>query len=216
MVHTTIHCSVTPDVGTLMNGRVDKPILEEINSVWNNNCPVLFGTDKDPFRDANMTFLRTVTNPYLQTYNYLSTADAALQPAPMFFPIETLRQPIPACMWIPIITEPTLRAAFDSSKIYGFGLDSRELPSEDVVGRLINNGRLTSEEINAIPAHETAWFTWNWKSQDPNYSFDELDVLDQSRNFVRDVYLASILKKNPIDPTDPRKYDTIDDPTMMV
>jgi hypothetical protein len=93
---------------------------------------------------------------------------------------------VPVVMQIPILTHPRVRQLFEDGRIEGWGLDPRQLPEEDVVGRLIDNGKC-GDEINDQGQWEfKSDMHWSWYDDDPDHSQEELKLLDVSRQFVQD------------------------------
>lgn len=112
---------------------------------------------------------------------------------------ETLLNCIPPSMYVPIMCMPELKDLHTEGKIYGFGIEAKSLPDEDIYARMINRGRFV---YDGYTKDEKYAREWSWNSGDPRLTVQEVANLEESRRFIRD-YITEQLKKGDdgIDPT---------------
>jgi hypothetical protein len=107
---------------------------------------------------------------------------------------ESKLEAIPTCMQEGILAFEPIKTLFEQHRIFGFGFESA--PEEDVYGRLINNGRI-DDIAEAMDKDGMVEFEWTWKSTDPDYTFEDLDNMEATRE-----WLEKFLEETNIDPTD--------------
>lgn len=90
-----------------------------------------------------------------------------------------------------LITYAPVRQLILEERISGFGYDPASIPDEDIIGRMINNGRAYIKEDGSYERSMTKY------SDDLNYSDKQLRKFDRQRDMV-DLVLAS----TNLDPTD--------------
>ena len=103
---------------------------------------------------------------------------------------------IPPCMYEPIILFPPVRALLEQGRISGFGFDPQHLPTEDVWGRLIDNGTCY-DVLNNLDADGRMRLIWEFRSTDPKVSFAELDAIELTRKSIE-----RLINTTRLDPTD--------------
>lgn len=161
-----------------------------------------FGSEADPFRTGYKTFMTQVIEPIRNAAFYVAATAKKLMDPDQIKPIVTMDdlERIPPSMHLPILTYQPVRSLLKAGRIDGFGYTIDQLPEEDVYGRLINNGT-TSLHIDDYRDHkeELIEYTleWEWASDDPDLSFDEMDYIADTRAF-----LDYVLEHTDVDPTD--------------
>lgn len=157
-------------------------VLDELNASWRNSgSGVLFG--QDTFGERFKAFSALVTAEANQIKDtVLKTIEATCCPN-MIQEITCAEElgNIPVCMYVPILTMPVARSLFESGQIEGWGVKSQDLPAEDVVGRLINNGSFDTSDPNY---DRNACVTWTIQTGDPNFTYEELRKLRETREFI--------------------------------
>ena len=97
-------------------------------------------------------------------------------------------------MHLPILWYKPVREAVIAGRMEGFeGLDASLLPDEDPYERLIENGR---GEIYADGSYD---LSWEFTTDDPRLTVQELDVIEEMRRVIREELIPS-----KIDPTNSR------------
>jgi hypothetical protein len=98
-------------------------------------------------------------------------------------------------MHMPILMHAPVKDLFERGLIDGYGYDPTHLPEEDVYGRLIDNGRV-STWYDGPKLPDT--FRTIHRSDDPDLTPAELDHIEMTRNFI-DTFLIETV----FDPTSP-------------
>lgn len=158
-------------------------VLEDLNASWRNcGTGVIFG--QDSFGEKFKAFSSMIGQQITEIKNTVLRSVEAVC-CPNKFQEITCKEDlyhIPACMFIPILTAPDVRPLFEAGRLDGFGVTADQLPEEDVYGRLINNGRFTSDDPKI---HDPDFcISWTFKSGDPDLTRDQLDCIETSREFI--------------------------------
>ena len=176
-----LHLPSSIPLGLLSGQYGQQAVLEELNASWRNSgSGVIFGTDSfgERFRAfSNMLGERieTVKNTVLRTVEAVC--------CPNKFQEITCQDDlyhVPACMFVPILTEPSIRKVFEEGKLDGWGVTSEQLPEEDVYGRLIKNGRF---DTGADDYDREAPIQWIYANDDPDVTREHLDIIEDARGF---------------------------------
>lgn len=157
-------------------------VLEELNASWRNSgSGVIFSNDtfSNRFKEFSSMIGKQITEV---KDTVLRAVEAVCCPNKIqeLTCAEDL-QNIPACMHIPILTMPEIRPLFEAGRLNGWGVTADQLPEEDVVGRLIKNGRFDTGDPDYDPE---APVRWTFVSDDPDYTREELDKIETSREFI--------------------------------
>ena len=178
----------------LMTGQAGhQAVLEELNATWRNaGSGVIFGSD-DPFESRFQAFsdmlgkkIETVKNTVLKAVETICCPNKFQE-----IGCEEDLHHVPACMFIPILTDPFIRPIFESGRLDGWGVTAEKLPDEDVYGRLINNGRI---DTGAEDYTRDKMMTWVVYNDDPDVTREDLDLVEYARGFC-----SSFLKKQMSD-----------------
>lgn len=159
-------------------------VLEELNNTWRNSgSGVIFG--QDAFSDRFQAFSNMIATQAQEIENtVLKTIEAVS--APNKIQEITCREDlhnIPVSMYIPILTMPAARTLFEAGQIEAWGVKAQDLPAEDVVGRLLNNGTF---DTGAEDYDRNALVEWTYETGDPNYAQEELEKIRTTRAFISD------------------------------
>lgn len=170
-------------LGAYLGGNYgQQAVLDKLNSVWSSSgSGVLFG--QSAWGDRYAAFTQTVTARDNEVIHAVErTLDVTLRPNKVL-PIQSLEdlETVPPCMYQGILTMPSVRPLYDQGMIRGWGVQPEDLPHEDVVGRLINNGTYTF--VDYEPDQDVD-LKWTFKTGDPDYSFDELSIWRASREWI--------------------------------
>lgn len=185
---------------TMLSGQYGQQgVLEELNSMWRNSgSGVIFGTDSFSERFAAFSSMlgekiNTVKETVLKAVEKVCCPNKFQE----IICEDDLRH-VPVCMYIPILTDPNIRPVFESGKIRGWDVDIKDLPEEDVYGRLIKNGRFNTGDLDY---DRNAPLTWTFHSDDPNLSREQLDMIEDARGFCS-TFLNDQLNGDMLDFTD--------------
>lgn len=179
-----ITVSDIPDPGALLGAPGSAALHQAINESLGSTT--FFGSIQDIYSDVHNVYLNTMIAPLRQTVSMVSDAANVLFNPDVFRPLVTLDafEAIPACMQLPIVMYEPVRKLLGQGRIGGFGFDPDWLPTEDVYGRLINNGHV--EDVLAAPELEKGYapLYYEWHSDDPDLDPDELDAIRETRRFI--------------------------------
>ena len=157
-------------------------VLDELNTTWKNSgAGVIFG--QDPFGDKFRAFSSLITQEMNEIQNVaLKAIEAVTAPNKIqeISCVEDLHT-VPVCMYLPILTMPEVRPLFESGQINGWGLHSYDLPSDDVTGRLLKNGRFDTSDPDYTP---DAPVEWKFRTGDPILDLEELAKIRTTRDFI--------------------------------
>ena len=194
---------VVPSLGHIVGNSGREDLMASLSQKWSGG--VVFGNN-DPLQERYRNWTQTVLEPVRAAGRKVKEIASAAHQKHDIREITSEEQldDIPVDMWEPIVTDPVIRHHVEKGDLYGFGLDLELLPKEDDVGRLCENGAVDSWKLDSTPDNKPVYFTWEWRSGDPEYSLEELDKIRRSREFIRDVMLADMenLERDPTDPSD--------------
>jgi hypothetical protein len=103
-------------------------------------------------------------------------------------------------MQIPILSMPRIRQLVEQGKLYGFGVDTDAIPTEDIFGRICRNNDV---ELNPPGDWQPEYITFSHCSLDPVLEEDEIEAIDTTRRWF-DSFLDEQMGKDGdlYDPTD--------------
>lgn len=186
----------TVSAGSLLGTSGTQALINSINDSLGSSS--FFGSVHDAYRDIRNSFMENIVRPIQQATQVMQSAVNILLNPDIYRPLtnsEDLRA-IPPCMFEPILMHPPVRSLLEQGRISGFGYDPRYLPQEDVYGRLINNGCVNGV-LDHIEADGGVDLYYEWRSDDPQLGFDEIEALEQTRRFIDE-----LLATTNLDPTD--------------
>lgn len=157
-------------------------VLEELNASWRNSgSGVIFGNDT--FSEKFQAFSSMLGEKIETVKNTVIKAVEAVCCPNKFQEItcEDDLYRVPACMYIPLLTAPDVRALYDAGRISGWGITPEQMPTEDVYGRLINNGRF---DTGAPDYKRDSMVTFVYESGDPELTREQLNIIEESRAFI--------------------------------
>lgn len=207
-VMRVLDVAVAPSIGMYTGQCGSQAVLDRLNAQWADAAGVMFSSGTG-FSEHYNAFTQKIREMDKIAHEAISTAMIAACNPNKIMPLTCMDDLIvvPAAMHIPLLTSPKLRELYDSGQIYGWGVKYTELPQDDVVGRLIENGTI---HLNAFDptkkdgkAESPDCLTYQWQSFDPDYGVEELNDIQTSRGFI-DSFLEEQLGKegSRIDPTD--------------
>lgn len=182
-----------PSASALLGTAAGPEILHEINS---RVGATFIGTRYDMVDNA---FMQNVVMPTRQAIAIGSHTAAVLINPDTIVALDTIEKfnEIPSSMFLPILTYAPVRRLLARGRVDGWGIDADRLPEEDVYGRLIDNGKVEDLLTHVLTSEEgDITFEYNFSSEDPDLSFDDLDAIETTRRTV-----DRILAETELDPT---------------
>lgn len=189
-IHLNSAATISAFVGTMGSDA----LLAQINSRLSNSN--FFGSIDDIIAKGRQVFIERNTLPIRQSYNTIKNAVGMFIREDEYRPIisEEDLKAIPACMHDAIMRYAPVKKLFDQSRIFGFGWDY--VPEEDCYGRLLKNGYVADVQ-EAMDDEGYVEFVYEFRSDDPDLSYEELDMIEETRN-----YIDWIMENTNYDPTD--------------
>lgn len=171
-------------------------LVDSINSALGSSG--FFGGSHDMFASMRNVFQDHVIVPMVKASENARRLMDRLFSKNEYRPLTTEQDlaVVPDLMKMPILMYEPVLSLFKQGRINGFGFDVDCMPDEDVFGRLISNGRC-DDIAAALDENGTFELSYQFFSDDPVISFDELDAIEDTRNFI-----DKFLKDSDLDPTD--------------
>lgn len=182
-------------IGSLVGTVGNDPLIRAINTEMGSGD--FFNTIDDMLSRGRKCFVENIIKPFRLIGDTVKNIVGRFEVDEIIIPITTedqLRR-IPICMQAPILHYAPIRKLFDEGRIFGFG--HTVIPDGDPYGRLINNGTV-KDVLGAMDKTGEFEFVYEFKSTDPDLSYDELESIEETRE-----YLDWLLENSEIDPTDP-------------
>lgn len=170
-------------------------VIDHMNSTWRSTGGgVIFG--EGVFGDRYRAFRELITTRQQAIVDEISKTVQAVTCPDRFQLIDSQEalENIPACMQIPILSYAPVRKLFEEGQIRGWGIDWKDLPEEDVYGRMIKDGSFDSSDEKWMKDPESG-VTYTVKTGDPDLAFEELKLIKDSREFI-DSWLEEQLGPN--------------------
>lgn len=190
--------SMMPSLGAMLGNTHSTEVLDRLNMA--SGCGVIFGQPGDPLREQYKSLRALLTNNLQLADSVVErTRQIIYEPERMvaITSIEGLYDP-PKCMHLPILMYEPVRTLLEEGRISGYDIDPKNLPEEDVYGRLINNGRVDLLEKDAE-------FVWEWKTDDPVLTDADLEAIEATRGWLDSWLLNEMgpggLRRDPTDPS---------------
>lgn len=186
--------NAVPTLASLVGTVGTTNLLSTINTELNNSD--FFGSINDLMSRARESFVTNIIQPIRAVGNTVKNLVNIVDYDERYIPItnEELMQRVPACMFEPILFYKPIRKMFNEGRIFGFGYEY--VPTEDCYERLINNGNV--EDVRAaMDKEQFVEFKYEFQSDDPDLTFDELESIRETRE-----YIDWVLEHTDYDPTD--------------
>ena len=192
-----VTCHTTPNLGSFLGNKGGQRLVDELNfrlsangggtvfaqnssSSINERMQMFISNVIEPERVATEQFMEVIGNTFID----------AIRP---IVSVEDLEQGIPLSMHEAIVTFEPIKTLLTAEEVYGFGYRAVDLPKEDRIGRLINNGMVDLSEPPPEGGYE---MVWEWDLDDPDLTLDELDHIERTRN-----WMDKFIKQTKFDPT---------------
>lgn len=183
---------LTPvSIGTVLGTNVSLDLIGSLNAEMSAAAGgIVFGSADDPHADMYHHFNKVVDLPLAETASLIKATNIVIEDRNAVRPItsiEELERGIPASMHEAILTFPPIRKLVKEGSVFGFGYDYDLLPSEDRTGRLIHNGSAYfSPKESEVPGDNPSFLEYEFHSDDPLFSADELDDIQVTREWMQD------------------------------
>lgn len=179
-----------PVLGMFTGHTGNQAVFDRLNAQWSEAAGVMFGTGPSALGARYDAFTKKIRSLDDQSAAAISRASIAVLHPDRITLIDSpeMLENVPACMQIGILTMPRVRELLNEGLIYGWGIEPEHLPEEDVVGRLVENGTWRyNDPRHPDPEHiEQGLLKYEYRSDDPMYTVDELRILRSSRDWVDD------------------------------
>lgn len=197
---------ITPSLGSLLGTSATSDVLSYLNNQYGNHNGVIFGQAGDPLADRFNNLMTLVQTQLVDTNMMVQQTTLAVS-NPLQIQAITSEEQLyntPVSMQLPILMYQPIRELFEQDRIYGYGFCKENLPQEDVFGRLIDNGKVTLNKNFYADGKIPDYMVEEWVTTDPNLTFDELDAIEATREWV-EKYLREQMREGGEmrDPTDP-------------
>lgn len=159
-------------------------IIDEMNTTWRNaSGGVIFG--QGVFGDRYRAFTEMVTARDKEVVAIVEKSVRTVLNPNVIVPIESQKdlENVPQCMYMPILTYAPVRKLFDQGMLDGWGVKWEDLPQEDVVGRMIENGSFHSDNEEWMKDPESG-VSYVVKTGDPDYTIQQLMDIQTTREFI--------------------------------
>ena len=203
VIGSIIDVGAAPPIGMILGDTGNQSIAECIGNQWGSG--VVFGFNGDPFAERFHAFTDTVVNVISNTAEKIRHTTAFIMGGNKIVPIHNQRAltNVPMIMRPHILTYAPVREFYEAGRIDGWGMEPHDISTEDVAGRLINNG-FAEESFNdkgEFGMHQE-YLEYSWKDTDPDFTPEELDMIDSSRKFF-DSFIQEQLGEDGdrVDPT---------------
>lgn len=196
MILAPLYLDSAPSPGALLGTTGTNELVQQINNNLGMSSQ-FFGSVDDIFAKGRQAFVQNIVEPIRQVGHTIKGVTNKLLRNDVIMPLiqEDDFEYIPPTMHMPILMYEPVRQLHDQGRVHGFGYDPANMPTEDVYGRLIDNGVVDldtdMEEDGSIT------FCHEWDTDDPDLSFEELNYIEQTR-----MYLDEIIQQRKFDPTD--------------
>lgn len=186
--------NAVPNIGDLFGSSGSDALLRQINNEMQGSN--FFGGTTDYLAKARSMFVENIIQPIRDIGNTLRNIINITEYDDRVIAIteEEMLKCIPTSMHMPILTYAPMKKLFDEGRIFGFGYEY--VPEEDVYGRLISNGTV-EHVLDNISDEGEIIFNYEFRGDDPELSFDELQSIRETREFI-----DWILENTDYDPTD--------------
>jgi len=185
-----------PSAGALLGTGVTSDIINTINQNLNTGYE-FFGSVADIFSNSRQMFVNNIIKPIRDVTVQLAATAAKLIRQDKIRAIVEWDDfaYVPPSMHMSILTFDPIRELHKQGRVDGFGYDPDVVPVEDAYGRLINNG-VVEDVLQAINKAGEYEFTWEFDSDDPVLSYEELDHIADTREAI-----LELLNTTSYDPT---------------
>lgn len=195
----SLSLSGAPTPGALLGTRGSMELINSINNASGMNA--YFGSNSDPFKTGYNMFMQSVVYPIrvvgtqvqqtakkLFETDYIKNIDT----------IEKLEEGIPPSMYDAIGLYEPIRELASQNRIDCFGFTNPYLKeAEDYWGRLISNGSTDVDETTLIKENGQSYIElkYEFNGSDPDYTIEELEAIQSTRNFISEFLQDEELKK---------------------
>ncbi len=197
-VMAPIRTGAIPTSGAIIGSMGSDALLDSVST----GRGVLFGKATDHLNNAYKSFMENVVAPIRTTAMKVYNAVTSFLGSDTYVDIQDVDTllTIPPAMRMAVMMDERFRTLLEDKRIHGYGYTPEMLPSEDFFGRMINNG-----VVKNVQPDEDVIFKYHFKSTDPALKDQDLDSIENTRDWIYDEYIGdSFYSDDPIalDPTD--------------
>lgn len=196
-VHSLQMLSMIPSIGSMLGTGHSAAVLEKLQS--QSGGQVIFGQEGDPVAERYQSMCRLINEQLASANQALAQVRQQVLCPNEFVTIQSIDDlyNVAPCMQEAIVMYRPVRELLEDGRISGYGINPDNLPSEDVYGRLIDNGR-----TDTVTKKELEWY---WRTDDPKLTEAELEAIEQTRGWI-DRFLLEQMEvgggwKDPTDPS---------------
>jgi len=169
-------------------------LLSHLKNKFNNN----YNSINDIFQKEKQFFVNKFVNPIRKTITTIKNITRDYKYNNTFRSItkeEDLKY-IPPSMYEPILCYRPIYELLKEERIFGFGINIKDIRTDDPYERMINNG--LCENVDELLKQNKKIECVNiWKDDDPDISYEQIDYIEDTRKFIDE-----ILNNSKYDPTD--------------
>lgn len=173
-------------IGAVLGTNVSSDMLSSLNAELSAQAGgIVFGSSNDPYADMYHHFNKVVDLPLIETAKEIAATNIVIEnkdAVRVIDSISELEKGIPVSMHEAILTYAPIRKMVEADTIFGFGYDYSQLPTEDRIGRLIDNGRAYFSPVKSeIEGDNPKHLTYEYFSDDPLFTPEELEDIHITR-----------------------------------
>lgn len=195
-VHSLQTLGMMPSIGSMLGTGHSQAVLERLQA--QSGGQVIFGLEGDPFADRYNAMCRLINEQLSSANKIINDVRRTVMYPDTYYPVQSIDDlyEVNPCMQEVIISYQPIRDLLTDNRISGYEINPANLPSEDVYGRLINNGKTDSVSKKELE--------WLWKTDDPKLSEQDLEAIEQTRGWIDKFLLEQLAPDGEWrDPTDP-------------
>lgn len=190
--------SMVPSLGAMLGSVHSNDVLDRLNMASGGG--VIFGQPGDPLRERYQNLRAQLANSLMLADRIVERTRQVIFEPERMVPITCVDDlyNVPQVMQLPILMYEPVRTLLEEGRISGYDIDPKNLPDEDVYGRLINNGKVE------LGQDKDGEFVWLWRTDDPVLTDADLEAIEATRGWI-DSWLLNEMKPGGDyrDPTDP-------------
>lgn len=211
-IGSEISTSVLPNIASLLGTAGEQHLLNAVSNYQEGES--VFGSFSDPLKAKWDNFKQDILYPVRDATVKIKDTWNRMFGEIEFVTVTTPEQIVemPCEMYPHIMTDPTIQYMHKNEQIHGFGYDPAIIQDlDDTAGRLIGNGKITSDILETDNKDDPVEFVWEWCSEDPDWGPEDIEAIETTRQFIKDTFLAEFMGTEESvdrDPTAPNFYRT--------
>lgn len=190
-------------IGSLLGGNQGVNTLTQ--SLSSNDPRLAFYTNSNsPLRDRFQSFVKGVVNVVSETGAVIRKTTDIVINRNYYRPLQSLDalSDVPKCMQLPIVYYEPVRTLLEDGLISGYGIDPRELESEDIFVPVLNSGYVKDLTAEDVPEDGYITITHHYSTADPQLTPRQINAIRLTREYIDKVMMEEATKH--LDVTDPK------------